>query len=68
MHDGRARGVTGVAFDAVGGGGGCAWVVVNEVDAVDGAADGGDREEVEMVMDGLGVLELLSLDEMALAV
>ena len=43
----------GIVSDAVDVGGGCAWVVVNEVDIVDGAADGGDREAVEMVMGGL---------------
>ena len=58
----------GITFDAVDVGGGCAQVVVNEVDIVDSAADGGDREMVEMVMDGLGILELLSLDERALVV
>ena len=39
----------GVVFNTVDGGG-YARVVVNEVDVVDGAADGSDREMVEMVM------------------
>ena len=43
-------------------------VVVTEVNIVDGVVDGGDREVVEMVMGSLVVLELIALDETALAV
>ena len=43
--------------------------MIGEVDAVDDVVGGdGGRGVVVMVMDGLGVLELLSLDETALAV
>ena len=47
---------------------GCEWVMVAEVDAVDGVVDGGGRGVVEMVTDVPDVLELLALDETALAV
>ena len=44
------------------------WVMVAEVDAVGGVVDGGGRGVVETVTDVPDVLELLALDETALAV